>query len=1007
MAAQQFALTPQALPESQQTVAPTVAAGFTRAAPVLGAGGSTDALLAGLASVNPALHQYTNIQMDRAAAQSEAAGRLAASTVGKEALDPTSPTATTPDAVAPAWGANWQHGYRAAIGERMAIQGKQDMLAEYQDQKMVPGFDVNAFNAKWQKQQYAGVTDPLILQSIANHHEEASVMMNQDYQQIQQKQTKQYAAEAVAQVMSDRLTADMTPEQIASASRDVWKSVEPMGRMTRPEYSEMLMDHVIGMSEKAGGAPELFKALTDYRDPDTGLSFLSMNPKNATELATRMHQAEGQRYKRLKDAGIEDGTQYRMGIQDRLRSSPASITDQELMDNLSSRRNPERFLDEAQVLAIRNQRDRALETKDEDIEAQKLIAAGQGWALSPVRQKAAIELATGNAQQMMLNLLQSKDPAALSNPRTGIAPIAANLVNAHQRSGVNVPNEMVKSMFTSVGTQAVAKDAPPPSQFLAAAELYRALPDNLRTDYTDKDSKQVMSEYVKQTAAGVDPQAAYQTAYNTISPEAKRAAEQLANSPDFKLKMDKLAQSAVTGAHSWVPFSQAFGLSPKNDVAVGTELTAEAISFMTRNPSSSDSDRDAYLADFAAKNYVMDKTSGNAIRVPQGMGGQQMQEAISAATAKLAVANRVADRKDGNYTVTIIPKNLDQGTYLPMLMRNGSPISSAGPEVTAQGMVKQHVADATLTDDDRKNLSTVQAKLSSGAASVEDLSAYSQTLAKSRALGLLDGDTQKQLENLRDTAFRNRLATQPQMALGAPSANNLMDISKPVKVDNTLTSSVANGFLSQPSANLNPNPTGPYQSSGYRNQAAALITMGESVMLRAYPDPAKGAGNNIGMGYNLDANVKNRSADLKAAGVPVEQLDAVIGGKAALTQEQASRLLQVSLPRYETSARVAVDKLDPTLWDRTTTAQKAVLIDVAYQVGTPEKFPTALKALMSGDGTAFNDALKVHYTDRQGNFVEDTRRNNLRSHMLAGSFNNVVNEVGSKPATKLAALTSK
>lgn len=155
-------------------------------------------------------------------------------------------------------------------------------------------------------------------------------------------------------------------------------------------------------------------------------------------------------------------------------------------------------------------------------------------------------------------------------------------------------------------------------------------------------------------------------------------------------------------------------------------------------------------------------------------------------------------------------------------------------------------------------------------------------------------------------------------------------------------------------------------------------------MLKAYDDPAQGAGKNIGMGYNLKANAATAREDLKRAGVPEDRVQAVIDGTAQLTPQQASRLLLVSLPRYEKKAMDTANRVQPGLWERMTAGQKAVMVDVAYQVGDVGQFRKAWDALVRGDVEAFAQETKVTYVDRNGVRKEDKRRNDLRAAMLNG-----------------------
>ncbi len=79
---------------------------------------------------------------------------------------------------------------------------------------------------------------------------------------------------------------------------------------------------------------------------------------------------------------------------------------------------------------------------------------------------------------------------------------------------------------------------------------------------------------------------------------------------------------------------------------------------------------------------------------------------------------------------------------------------------------------------------------------------------------------------------------------------------------------------------------GHFYGKTHLDLAASLVTVREGVMLSAYGDPAKGAGLNVGAGYNLKANSATVAADLKAVGIPAERVADVQAGKASLTPDQ-------------------------------------------------------------------------------------------------------------------------
>jgi hypothetical protein len=78
-------------------------------------------------------------------------------------------------------------------------------------------------------------------------------------------------------------------------------------------------------------------------------------------------------------------------------------------------------------------------------------------------------------------------------------------------------------------------------------------------------------------------------------------------------------------------------------------------------------------------------------------------------------------------------------------------------------------------------------------------------------------------------------------------------------------------------------------------------------------------------------------------------------GKASLTPDQAKRLIEVAAPRYEESARKSAEATAPGLWTRMTASQRAVMVDIAYQVGDPTQFKKAWAALAAGKTQEFSD----------------------------------------------------
>ncbi len=87
---------------------------------------------------------------------------------------------------------------------------------------------------------------------------------------------------------------------------------------------------------------------------------------------------------------------------------------------------------------------------------------------------------------------------------------------------------------------------------------------------------------------------------------------------------------------------------------------------------------------------------------------------------------------------------------------------------------------------------------------------------------------------------------------------------------------------------------------------------------------------------------------------------------------------------------------------------RAVVVDVAWQTGSPEKFSKAWSAMARGDAEAFSQETKVLYRNRSGELVEDERRGELRAAMLAGhgAWAAAVQKFGNLPTTALQAMAA-
>ncbi|RQT93850.1 hypothetical protein DF146_12315 [Burkholderia cenocepacia] len=353
------------------------------------------------------------------------------------------------------------------------------------------------------------------------------------------------------------------------------------------------------------------------------------------------------------------------------------------------------------------------------------------------------------------------------------------------------------------------------------------------------------------------------------------------------------------------------------------------------------------------------------LQVPPNQANERTQEAITNYLEKARekygedLSPGLIYGKDGKYTLAAFI--------------NGAPVHKLA-DVTL-GQIMQETADTKLlTKEERAAMSMLHQKLVTNTATSQDLIENSEVLAKAYNLNQINDTMRGQITKVREGAFNGALSnvfnfpTTPASFAGL-SGSRLTGQGSKIQVKQ------AEDFL------FSVNRLNPLESTSL---AASLTAMGEGLVLKATPDPNPKAGLNIGYGYNLRANDATIGEDFRRAQIPRESIDGIKAGTVQITPEQAARLLEVSLPRYEQRAKQAVDAARPGLWYTISAGQRAALTDVAYQVGDVGQFQKAIGALARKDIAGFNDALKVTYLADDGTRREDQRRNNLRSLMING-----------------------
>jgi hypothetical protein len=940
--------------------------------------GPLDGLVRGLASLNPALARYQQVQDHQGLQDAAAQGRAAAETIEAPRDALTGAPMDLPDSVPQAYSRTFRQSLGEALAQRVGVQNKMAAISEYADKRLEPDFHAPGWLAEKRAEALKGISDPHAQAIIGQHFTTLEAELKQEAERERVVRRDEARASTMSQLATDMFTADMSPDRIHEAYPSFLERAKGLG-YTPKESAQFLYTQLAHMSNKLGGAPELFDVF-DRKDPE-GLSLTARNPQLAPHVDEARRSAVAMRDKRMLEEAEKGNARALMGYESDIDTAPEKVT----MDRILADMTPYGAVrSEEKAASLWGRAQDSLKRRMATQAFMSDAEMGRLWIHDPKDQSKVLDSLVG---PMVQGLAQATSQGDVQ----GISQIGQQLMALHSRTGATVPVDQLQRYVQTMVSNLPNKQGPT-AQFTAAAELYKVLSGNpqYRDLYFKDDTAKLMESYVASTGSGSDSKAAYDAAYQAISPEAKTAAEAYTKTPEFQKRL-KDVQKSVSGS-SWVPRWIGGNGRPENLGELRADVAGNVRSFLQRNPSASDEQVQGFVEQWTAQNYALDTSTHLAVKVPPGLGGQAAQSAISAYSERLSKEFKLASRSDADWQVQFHPVGTE-GAYNVVLF-NGMASHPAGT-VTLQELLRQDRASKVLSDEEKVALSGVRQGLKAG--TLPDLDP--RLLAKAEALKVFSPEELGAYKAASLKQFQSRIQAIPAMSFGKPSFDNLQFVPGRSNIDTQLTSRVATELLSSPLF-------GP--DAHHQSYAASLITMGESVALRAYQDPAKDAGSNIGMGYNLKANAASVNADLKRAGVPEEAIEAVKSGKAELTPDQAKRLLMVAMPRYEKQVHDLAESTQTGLWGRMTPAQKAVMIDVAWQVGDAGQFKRAWEALSKGDQKAFAEETKVTYVDRSGERREDTRRNNLRASMLAGMsfWDTTVQKFGSLPSSKLQALAA-
>ena len=935
-------------------------------------------LVEGLSALNPALAQFAQQRAAEGHRDAALEGAAAAqrAEAPRDAL--TGAPLSVPSGVPPAYGESFLGAMREGLAQRTAVQNKLEAAKEYFNVKDDDGFNVTQWLAEKRQGALAGITDPRAQAIIGQHFTQLEADIAQEAERERIKRAEEVKVETASLWAADMFTPDLDSKRLYE-NFGVFQERAKALHITKKEASQYLLLQLTGQSSKLGGAPELFEVF-DVKDAE-GYSLGERNPALAAHVAQAKEAAKRHRDGALQKANEHANAKILARYETDIDDNPASVTMDRLLNDFTE------FGALGSAKEVASMWGRAQDKLRAQAGTQQLATffdKGELWRLEPGQQNKIMDARMGG-------LIEELSAANRDNDLGRVAGIGARVLQLHTKGGATVPFDQLKGFVKHLVTTLPDKEGPN-TAFGAAAELYKALSGapQYRSEYFGDDVSKVLDGYIAASNAGTDSKTAYVQAYQAVSPEAKKAAEDYVNTPEFKKRMAGEARKWVEGSSRWPRILGGNG-RPENVSVVGAAVSTEMRSWRARNPFATDEQAEDYAEQWTAKNFVLDTTSNVAVKMPPGYSAPAVQEALSAFSAEAAKRLALGSRTDVHWVVQYVPVG-DQGDYHAVAF-NGSASQVIGP-VSLRTLLAAQRAKKVLSEQENAALGAMRAGLRSGQLPAID----PQLLAKAEALGVLRADERRTYKDAAQRQLMDRLNGIPKMTLGQPSFDNLQFVpGRGNKVDNALTARVARELMADTRMGM---------TAYHQSYAASLISMGEGVMLETYEDPAQGAGRNIGMGYNLTANAATAPADLKRAGVPDERIREVLDGKRRLEPDQAKRLLLVALPRYEKQVQEVAEATSPGLWNRMTPAQKAVMIDVAWQVGSADKFKQAWGALAANDMPRFADETKVFYTDRSGAKKEDTRRNNLRASMLAGlsHWEATVEKYGALPSSKLESL---
>lgn len=954
------------------------------------ADGELHGLLRGLASFDPALAGYTQDAQQKAhkdAQQAKADDLIKGRAAGQTADSPMSfltgggqvDQRDVPDATG---SPEFVHGFQESAAHRAGMKIKLDAIHDWDSKRNDPAFDPASWMNELRQKSLAGM--PPRAQAIIGEHLTAlDGQITGEYEKAQSARRDQANIENTQVIVRNAVGNTPHPDELPMA---FLVAKAQLGTQVAPKaIVDSFVTAVVAQSDRMGGMPELLAGLTT--PGKDGKSILDGHPEMANHVRVAEHQALEMRSKAIAAAALPINERTALLREHAIKSGDS--LEQYGAEWIISQTGPNGlYKTPSEVSAAYGQYYDAMLKKN---------ALGDGLALAA---SGTLFRAEGGVANKVLDKIgapgMARLVAAMQRGDQGAAD-AESLALVKLVSGTRTGAvwDQLKGLIDSHATTVPSDKGPDPA-FLAMASLHKAMESSpLFTDkyFPDKIGK-VFSAF-NNASQGTDKLAAYKAAYQSIDPATIDAEKKLTESPTWKAWEAEKRAKLVGGVGivgKYIPFIGSW-FRPDEHRNVSSAMDGAARQFLLANPSATDKQVMDWGGKWVTRNFAYDKTTNQAVKVPEDIGGERASDAISSFTSDIYDAIK---KTHPDWVPTLTPQGTG-GSYRVTLF-NGM-AQQALPDITLDNILKAHTSKTSALDSDRASFGAMQKALRAGQPLPE---VDPKVIAKGAMLGILPegaarGYHQRELDKL-DAAIKGI----PAMGLGDFHDAPILPVPKVgTTVDHRMTSQVVKEFMTPGEMQRGMVPLA--------RMTAALITAGEGVASKPYQDPRREAGTNIGMGYNLKANAATVDMDLAAAGVSPGDAAGVKAGTRALTVEQSKALLLAVVPRYTELAQKAADKALPGLWSKMTNQQRAVMTDIGYQTGNPAQFAKALQSLAKGDTAAWQQETKVFYRKTDGGpLIEDATRTGHRAAFLAGQgiFQARVGQLATIPSNALQALAT-